>query len=353
MIMKKVKVKNEEQKSKCKKMFYSWRRPIEDLVVKVEDIKQKLGCDLSLANKILDLIEEEKSANNRKIKVKKNFFELDKGDQLLYLVQLISAALYMSGYCLDEVWDLIDKEINTIEKFGLAADFLFARSVAEVINDLYGEPSFVGIGCCSFVAYLLGITGENLDPIEHGLIFERGFSNYDGKEETFCFYVPEEKKAELMERMKRVYDDLTLSDNKHAPVLSAGDAKVGIIDSMDPYEDCCWRSNEVLADSGIGVFQEDYMRILHFAAGYTYEEADRIRRAIENKDIKEIDFYQNEFVRRAEMLPYGHFRKELLFDDIKWGLRRSLCKAYELSVKFAQEAAWSQVLTKCVSYDKT
>ena len=145
---------------------------------------------------------------------------------MLYLEQLINDALPDSGYTPDEVYERLYAEMTVIGELGMAADFLFAQSVAEILRELSDIPCFVGIGCCSLVAYTIGITGTELDPIEHGLIFERGFGEGKKPEMPFSFCVSEEILPEFMERMNKIYGEALLCKHDGGLVLSVGDTSV-------------------------------------------------------------------------------------------------------------------------------
>ena len=297
----------------------------------VVNIQRALRVSYPFAAKIYDLIIDTSGIN-----IKKNIFEPDEKRQLIYLEQLLLDALPDSGYTSDEVYERLNAEMTAIEELGMAADFLFAHSVAGILRELTDYPCFVGIGCCSLVAYIIGITGTELDPIRHGLIFERGFGEDKKPENLFSFFVPEEIMSEFKERINKIYGDSLTYSRDGESVLSAGDASITILDSIEPLQYAYAQLETSLRNSAIAVFQEDYMRIMHYAAGYDYTEADRIRRIIEKRKIKEILKYRKDFARKARHLPYAESQR--LFTEIQFNLERACCKAYVLSVKTVLDA---------------
>lgn len=302
----------------------------------VVNIQRALRCGFPTAAKIYDLIKDKS-----RIKVEKNIFELDKKRQMLYLEQLINDALPDSGYTPDEVYERLYAEMTVIEKLGMAADFLFARSVAEIVRGIYDKPSFVGVGCCSLVAYMIGITGEDLNPIEHGLIFERGFGGDEKPERAFSFFVPSGMLPQVIERLEGIYGEQLFYKHSGGMNFSVGDASVTVLDAIEPLKYSYGKFEESLCFSDMAVFQEDFMRILHYAAGYDYTDANNIRKAMAKRKCNEKNGYRNEFIRKASpRLPLAE--SQHLFTKMEFSLRHACCKAYILSAKTVIDA-YSQV----------
>ena len=331
-------IKNNEAKVRRSADVYAIEKAIAELSVLIRqgkagvvNIQRALRVSYPSAAKIYDLIIDTSGIN-----IKKNIFELDEKRQLIYLEQLLLDALPDSGYTSDEVYERLNAEMAAIEELGMAADFLFAHSVAGILRELTDYPCFVGIGCCSLVAYIIGITGTELDPIRHGLIFERGFGEDKKPENPFSFFVFEEIMSEFKERINKIYGDSLTYSRDGGSVLSAGDASITILDSIEPLQYAYAQLETSLCNSAIAVFQEDYMRLMHYAAGYDYTEADRIRRIIEKRKIKEILKYRKDFARKARHLPYAE--SQSLFTEIQFNLNRACCKAYVLSVKTVLDA---------------
>ena len=298
----------------------------------VVNIQRALKCGFPAAAKIYDLIKDKS-----RIKIEKNIFELDAKRQMLYLEQLINDALPDSGYAPDEVYERLYAEMTVIGELGMAADFLFAQSVAEILRELSDIPCFVGIGCCSLVAYTIGITGTELDPIEHGLIFERGFGEGRKPEMPFSFCVPEEILPAFMERMNKIYGEALLCKHDGGLILRVGDTSVNILDSIEPLKHSYRLIEESIDISGAAVFQEDYMRIMRYAAGYEYTEADRIRRIIGKRKVNEITDCRRDFMRRA-MRHLSFYESTRLFSEFELKMQHAFCKAYALSVKTVLKA---------------
>lgn len=331
-------IKNNEAKVRRSADVYAIEKAIAELSVLIRqgkagvvNIQRALRVSYPSAAKIYDLIIDTSGIN-----IKKNIFEPDEKRQLIYLEQLLLDALPDSGYTSDEVYERLNAEMTAIGELGMAADFLFAHSVAGILRELTDYPCFVGIGCCSLVAYIIGITGTELDPIRHGLIFERGFGDDKKPDNPFSFFVPEEIMSEFKERINKIYGDSLTYNRDGGSVLSAGDASITVLDSIEPLQYAYAQLETSLRNSAIAVFQEDYMRIMHYAAGYDYTEADRIRRIIEKRKIKEILKYRKDFARKARHLPYAESQR--LFTEIQFNLERACCKAYVLSVKTVLDA---------------
>lgn len=214
---------------------------------------------------------------------------------------------------------------------------MFAQSVAEILRDLSDIPCFVGIGCCSLVAYTIGITGTELDPIEHGLIFERGFGEGKKPEMPFSFCVPEEILPAFMERMNKIYGEALLCKHDGGLVLSVGDTSVTVLDSIEPLQNSYRSFEESIDASGVAVFQEDYMRIMHYAAGYDYTEAERIRKMIGKRKMQEIMNCRRDFVRKAAH-SISYIESQRLFTELQYKMNHAYCKAYILSVKTVLDA---------------
>ena len=298
----------------------------------IVNIQRALKCGFPAAAKIYDLIKTES-----RIKIEKNIFELDAKMQMFYLEQLVNDALLYSGHASCEVHERLHAELKVIEDLGMAADFLFAGSVAGILRELSGNPCFVGIGCCSLVAYKIGITGEKLDPLEHGLIFERGFGEGGKPEMPFSFFVPEEIMPEFMARMNGIYGEALLCKHDGGLVLSVGDTSVTVLDSIKPLQNSYRSFEESIDASGVAVFQEDYMRIMHYAAGYDYTEADRIRKMIGKRKIQEIMNCRRDFVRKAAH-SISYIESQRLFTELQYKMNHACCKAYALSVKTVLDA---------------
>ncbi len=101
-------------------------------------------------------------------------------------------------------WDRLDYEFKVIEKMGYVSYFLIVWDFIRYAKEK-GIPVGPGRGSAagSLVSYVLGIT--DLDPIEHGLIFER-FLNPDrislpDIDIDFCY----ERREEVIEYVKKKY----------------------------------------------------------------------------------------------------------------------------------------------------
>ena len=75
---------------------------------------------------------------------------------------------------LAEIQHRLASELITINQLGFASYFLTVADVAQMIRDMKIRIAARGSGAGSLVNFLLGISG--VDPIEHGLLFERFLS---------------------------------------------------------------------------------------------------------------------------------------------------------------------------------
>jgi error-prone DNA polymerase len=75
---------------------------------------------------------------------------------------------------LAEVQHRLSRELIAINELGFATYFLTVADVVQMIRDMRVRIAARGSGAGSLVNYLLGISG--VDPIEHGLLFERFLS---------------------------------------------------------------------------------------------------------------------------------------------------------------------------------
>lgn len=72
------------------------------------------------------------------------------------------------------VWKRLDDELETIRALGYASYFLTVADITDLIGEMGVRRAARGSGAGSLVNYLLGISG--VDPIRHGLLFERFLS---------------------------------------------------------------------------------------------------------------------------------------------------------------------------------
>jgi len=124
-----------------------------------------------------------------------------------YLRQLCDEGLakhYGKDNNLNEVWGRMDHELSVIDKTGFASYFLivwdFIRHAREKsIRVGPGRGSVVG----SFVAYLIGIT--DVDPLPHGLIFERFLTPDRVSPPDADIDFPDDRRDEIVEYVREKY----------------------------------------------------------------------------------------------------------------------------------------------------
>lgn len=108
---------------------------------------------------------------------------------------------------------------------------------------------------------------------------------------------------------------------------------------------------------GVLVYQEQVMRLLRELAGYSYAEADLVRRAIAKKDVATIEVEKARFLERSAA-SYGEDSMRQVFSWIEkfagYGFNRSHAVAYSLiSYRLAYVKAHFQRVFYVTTYDKT
>jgi len=88
----------------------------------------------------------------------------------------------------------------------------------------------------------------------------------------------------------------------------------------------------ILRDTyGIIVYQEQIMEILKIMAGYTYAEADNIRRAMSKKKLDIMKYEEIKFLKRSEDLGYEHTTAKEVYDLILKFANYGFNKAHSVS----------------------
>ncbi len=247
-----------------------------------------------------------------------NFFELKK--DLLFDVLQKEAWNGLNERFICITSDIIEKlntELSAIYRLDIVKHFLLARFIAE-------EFPRIGYGmiCASLTAYALNIT--NVNPLEHGLIFERGYSENAKYGYNVAFKAVGETKSLIINKLRNEFGKILIDCNSLYTTLSVCGTDIQL------YE---YDNGDMLAaidKSTIAVFQEDYMRLLHYLGGYDYVEADYIRRIICKGKWTETEKYRNDFIGRCK----GSRLQEdagRLFDQIAAGVNAAVCKAFYVS----------------------
>jgi hypothetical protein len=280
----------------------------------------------------------------------RNVFEMDKKTRLNYLENLaIEQARNMPNrHEVDDFYSKIYKELERISEIDVDLDFLVAKSIADILSEIASKPNFVGMGCSSIVAYLIGITGKDpaLDPIKHGLVFERVFQKDRKGDMVFGFYVENEVFEELMQNLKVLYgENISLINDdidgiRDDRILVINNIGVRVSSNFLRLRHCGFNINELLDESTVGFFTEDYMHLLHYAFGYSYDEANSIRLAALKTRIRRSEFFNVSF--DSKFKDFGHAlnsgKDEELFDQIIRGLKYSRSKAWVLSAQHVWNA---------------
>lgn len=313
-----------------------------------KDIMSVFSCEDYEAEEIKYLLEQLDFTikKTRKKYTEKDFFGLEMADRVDYLTKLIDPVFLKYDY--EEIFPRLRKEIVRIQDLGLVEYFVVARSLADILRviDLIDcESQFVGVGSASLIAYCLGITDDYLDPIKHCLIFERAFGEGMKNYNAFNFFIPNKHIAQVQQELENLYGECKIIDkNDSECVLQVHNVKINVYTSKIVLNDGLAYSSELVSGATVGVFQEDYMRLLHLVGKFSYDEANQIRLDIAKRNKEKIEEHKKQFIKNARVdLPL--FESQDLFDKIVLGLKNASCKAWYLSVenispncvKFAEE----------------
>lgn len=303
-------------------------------LIKLGDIlaanaQQALHHIYSVAQKTIDAFDSSKNKN-----IDDNFFMLSKEERIVCIQALIDEKVCDFGFDIDIIYPRLRLEFNRILELDLVTDFLVAKAIADTLATIEGKPHFIGMGCCSVIAYILGITGQELNPIQHGLIFQRGFpKDVKPPKYLFGFYVDKSNCARLVNELKNQFgENVTLTENDGESILSINGIEVRIITEIGILKEQYSRIDMMIETSTIGVFQEDYMHLLHLVTGCSFDKANDIRKIISKKNEKAISEEKNNFISSTgAFLPL--VESEYAFDNIVKGLQYAPSKAWILSVK--------------------
>ncbi len=123
-----------------------------------------------------------------------------------------------------------------------------------------------------------------------------------------------------------------INKNDSECVLQVSNIKINVFKSKNVLNDGLGCSSELVYRSTVGVFQEDYMRFLHYVGNFSYDEANEIRLDIAKNNKAKIEEHKKQFVKNASVyLPL--FESQDLFDKIVLGIIYSRSKAWYLSVE--------------------
>lgn len=311
--------------------------------ITIDEIKHAFICDdYNAENIYYDMKQLGYSIALARKKFKfEDFFSLDKADQVDFLTDIVMEKMSDFLYDDDIMRSRLRKEIVRIQDIEMVADFVVAKAIRDILSKIDDEPHFVGVGAASLIAYIAGITEFELDPIENCLIFERAFPK-KGNKSAFNFYITKEKLAQVQQELKNLFGNCEIiNKNDSECVLQVHNVKINIYKSKNVLNDGLAYSSELVYRSTVGVFQEDYMRLLHFVGQFSYDEANQIRVDIAKGNKEKIEEYKKEFIKSAYVdLPL--FESQDLFDKIVLGVNSASCKAWYLSVE--------NISTTCVEF---
>lgn len=229
----------------------------------------------------------------------------------------------------DTRWDgMIEKEIIRITELDMSKYFCIAIRISEFLREKDKKAHFLGNGCCSLIAYLLGIT--DINPYEYGLVFERYFNEKSNLQVLFGFYMDDDTLDELAENLKQDFEFVEIEIDKRENILHIDQVEIPIITSVDALKWVRDWSYYRFLYLGTTPYTEDYMHFIHYIAGYSYDEVEKIRRTICSFKKSEIDALEAQFIKRCPQW-IACAEKFSLFDKIVHGLRISISKAYCVS----------------------
>jgi|GEM_PF-3996157 len=198
----------------------------------------------------------------------------------------------------DVCWDdTIEKEIIRIVELDMTKHFCIARKISRFLKEKDESPRFVGNGCCSLMAYLLGIT--EINPFEYGLVFERYFNEKSALQELFGFYMDEDTLDELAVYLKEGFEFVEIEIGEGESVLHIDKVEISIITSIEVLKGAQNWVCEGFCSLKTTPYTEDYMLFIHHIAGYSYDEVERIRRTICSYKKNEEDALEAQFIKRC------------------------------------------------------
>lgn len=276
-------------------------------------------------------------------KFNQNVFEMDKETRLSYLENLATMNAHKFNHGTEDIYTEIYKELEKIKEMGMELEFLVVKSIADILREIDDRPHFVGMGCSSIVAFLIGITNfdPTLNPIKHGLIFERGFQKRKKDNAIFGFYLQDDVLEKLKVKLFELYKDnvfvIKTRDNVlgEDKILAVNGVGVRILTNLERLYKFSHNINELVNASTVGFFTEDYMHLLHYVFGFSYEEANNIRMAamlenVPNAQLVNVSF-DSKYANYCHAL--NNSRDERLFDQIVRGIRCARSKAWVLSAQ--------------------
>lgn len=229
----------------------------------------------------------------------------------------------------DTRWDdMIEKEIIRITELDMAKYFCIARRISEFLKEKDKSPHFVGNGCCSLIAYLLGIT--DINPVECGLVFERYFNEKYNLQYLFGFYMDEDTLDALAGYLKKDFEFVEIEIVEREYILHVDKVEISIITSVDTMKEVRDWMFDRFCYLGTTPYTEDYMQFIHYIAGYSYDEVEKIRRIICSYKKDDVDALEAQFIRRCPQR-IACAERFALFDSIERGMRMSRSKAYCVS----------------------
>lgn len=224
---------------------------------------------------------------------------------------------------------MIEKEFMRIIELDMVKYFCIARRISVFLKEKDKSPRFFGNGCCSLVAYLLGIT--DINPLEYGLIFERYFNEKYNLQCLFGFYMDDDTLNEFAEYLKKDFEFVEIEIVGREYILHVDKVEISIITSVDTMKEVRDWMFDRFCYLGTTPYTEDYMHFIHYIAGYSYDEVEKIRRTICSRRKEDVDMLEAQFIGRCpERMSCAE--RFALFDKIARGMRMSISKAYCVSV---------------------
>lgn len=142
----------------------------------------------------------------------------------------------------------LDRELKTIRERGQVGSFEEAAATAQFIRGRGDSCRLIGAGCCSLVAYLTDLS--EIDPIQHGLPYERFLETGQGRTVHFVFVattpkITEREAALLKSEAVTVHPATTLEAVPYLMARRVRGQHSGIGQNADPAAFALLRSGDI------------------------------------------------------------------------------------------------------------
>ena len=255
----------------------------------------------------------------------KKYFDMTSEKQFIYLENLVIKNIPYSCYEIEEAYKLADKELKVIKENNWSIDFLIAYEISKYIQKRIDYINyFFGIGASSAIAYMLGITGEELEPKMNGFIFEKDFYKSNvGIYARFGFYVNSSLSNEIFNIVKCQIKKSRLDFEGERYILAIGNVNIAFYFDINTFQRYYCRLEEFASLDKFATFDEDYLNILHFGLSYSYEDSLGFLRKCRDNQLTETD--KNIFFSRCNKR-LSLDEKNSFFNQIKKNVTKDFSK---------------------------